>query len=194
MTQAKTSAELRCGKKRKRRQSSKLMEETLAWQIASAKSREAYGLSAVSRHWSSRPHIVMKGIHPADARGREMVELAWAGTCISRKCPFSDDTHAVGLFVDFSQAHDRGKFGKLSDLALTRISAPKIYSFSHDRCFRSNDLFKLMGWPRPPRTVGIPDDKVFDMLGESFSLPVIASVLYPMLLSVPIGNMWKGSE
>lgn len=143
--------------------------------------------------WCSRPGVRLKGVG-VSSFAKEMIELAWMALCKKENL----DVYAHGLpacardwFVDTSQSHSRGKYGSLSKISLTVFNAPRIYKFSEDCCLGPNHLAATMGWRHNANWKSMSSGCACQLVANSISLPVLTTVLYPLILSCPLDGMWS---
>lgn len=161
---------------------------TATWQVEARKARQQLGVAADTEPWTDLPHVRMKGVTKTPFH-KELLNLAWMKSCVLAKKEFNDLSVAKNLFIDLSQHHERKAYGAPSKVSLGQNT--DIYSFEMDASLHPKQHVLSMGYRRMPKFGDIAVGNIRSMIGEGICLPVLAAVIYPLLLRLDFDDLWE---
>lgn len=145
--------------------------------------------------WTGRPCCRLRGVAMTD-RVKDLINLAWIhriknppeGLHELRKSERMDCL-TKNFFVDYSQQNNRSPWGSLKTLTTTS----SLYSFELDRHILPEECMVLQGHPMPDVT-SMAATEIKDLVhlsGEGMSVPMLASAMMAMILTVPLAGLWE---
>jgi hypothetical protein len=150
------------------------------WQQQVAAFRKKHDVSA-DAIWSCRVDVHMRGVSRTP-RHTQILDTAWNYFCKQAGTSPKSKEAARNMFVDLStnmSLHALGPPAKVS--MCTNILA---YSFELDRVLEAPELPATLGYVyEQPDVSKVSGTNTTKMCGEAMALPVLASVLMPIVLS-----------
>ena len=164
---------------------SKPSERGIAWRRKAAETRDKLGLPLSARPWTGLPGVQLRGIRTD--RCREVIDLCWALARKQRPHASLRELRELDLWAAVNNEVDRLP---LSRGAPTITSGSQLYSYKMDTVISAQAQLQLMGWPRHVGPAeSFSEGEVQDLVGNSFSVPVIAHVCYAIYLC-PLSPWW----
>ena len=164
----------------------KKSEAVRKWPGHSAATRTLYGIPLQWEPWTSRPDIRLRGISGTNARGRDLVNVAWAW----RLKQFPDaslEDLTRDFYVDLSQSVHFGPWSE--GFVRTLCKSTRIYSFQWDMVLTRRHQLACMGMPLKCLQILGDHKSAFAFAGNAFACPVIATALIAFCLNAE-GAWW----
>lgn len=178
---------MRRQEERKQRQG---FEDQKPWKSKCAKFRDLHKMPAGTAPWTTRTGVRLRGLL-GSARQRELLDIIFIRE--QQRLPKLTTRELVkGLYANVSQCVTRmpSSRGHLP----TPTTNSCVYSYEFDCVLSSEAAARGMGWPTGfcPREVLSPT-QLRSLVGESFSVPIIAQLSYIMYMN-PHGPWWQQSS
>ena len=136
--------------------------------------RHFYGLPSDYCPWTTNPGVQLCGVRD-DPRAREILDIGFAVACRAKPgFPFNEV--AKGLWANPSQDIDRKPWSSSGPMGLA--TSIFLYSYEHDIGLSGFANLRIIGHPTGTSPMGVlAEDKLRNLAGECFSVPVIAMVI-----------------